>query len=187
LVDAISRFECVIFDFDGTLVDLHTDWDALKGALGRQFVGADFSKLSLGLDEVQEAYGTHGLRQAYETIHMFELRNGWTLKPYAKSLLLGCKERDQRVGIFSANTEASIRAILSFEDLGSTYRSIVSNDQLRLRKPDPHGLFVSMDRLYAGMQNTVYLADGAHEAHTASLAGVNYIGIESFQTLPLAA
>lgn len=187
LEQAIDRYECVVFDFDGTLVDLKTDWDALRLALQSQFSDADFSRIGIGLDHVHAAHGVLGLSQAFETIHRYEVKNGWKLKPWTCNILKNCQSRHQRVGIFTANSTATVERILEWEGLRNLVSSIVGSDQVVNRKPDPSGLFLSLINLHASKENTVYVADGAHECQTASVAGLPYVAIESVEIHEFAA
>ena len=175
---AIRRYECVIFDFDGTLVDLNADWASLRVALHLRFPGIDFSKLSIGLLDVLEVYGEQEMSDAWRIVHQYELGGGWKLKPWTLDILAGCMERNQRIGIFTSNTRMTAEAILSSEGIRAKFQSVVGAESVRRRKPDPEGLFATLIKLNASMTQTIYVADGLYEAHTASMAGLSFFSID---------
>ena len=179
LEDLTAPYRCVIFDFDGTLFFLDVDWAALKRALSSRFDGYDFSRLSHGLTDLRAKQGDLLAEDAYRVVHRFETAMAAVPNLPMIDLARTCHTRGQSLGIFSANTCATIGRSLEEFNITSLFSVVVGGDSVRMRKPHPEGLVTAITALGGRAQDSIYLADGESEGETGRRAEVRTVVLDA--------
>lgn len=174
VVDPAS-YAGVVYDLDGTLVDLVVDWDAVTVEGRAVFterghdVDGDLWRL---LDEADD----RGLRTELETVIADHERAGAresTLAAHAGDLPLSVP-----TGVCSLNCETACRIALETHDLGDAVDAVVGRDTVETRKPDPEPLLATVDRLGVSPAEALFVGDSRRDALAAERAGVDFLGVE---------
>ncbi len=169
----VDNWDAVVFDLDGTLVELIVDWDALErdlaGALSEAGLGDESTSAWELLEMAQEA----GMRELAESV----------IAPVETA---GAKQSDRLpladvvptisgpVAVCSLNCEAAVRTALDTHGLSGNVDAVVGRDTLEVWKPNPKPLLESVERIGACPDETVFVGDSARDRTTAKRAGVDF-------------
>ena len=170
LLDFPKDLRVVVFDFDGTIVKLHVDWDALRKLLSDKYLNdfgeeQTFSRITISLQKVVERRDPELIESYIRTIEKFEREN---VKKYTffEDIVyfienfeeLGL-DYDLKLAIFSLNFRSTIFSILSKEDLLGKFQYIVGREDVVEWKPDPEGLFKILKKFHISNEQAIYVGD----------------------------
>ena len=162
----------MVYDFDGTLVDLVVDWDAVAeevtDVLATDGVDAGDADLWRMLDLADEA----NLRTEVERViggHEREGARRSTRLQHADAL----GDHEVPVGVCSLNAESACRVGLEVHDLTVHVDAVVGRDSVPTRKPDPEPLLATLRRLGAD-GDALFVGDSRRDELTAERAGVAF-------------
>lgn len=171
-------YSAVVYDLDGTLVDLAVDWGAVAEevatVLSERGVDPGASSLWGLLERADET----GNREAVEaTITDYELAGARDSRrlPLADGL-----PHDVSVGVCSLNAEAACRLALEVHDIGSAVGPVVGRDSIASEKPDPEGLLRIVDEFRVAPESAVFVGDSERDAETARRAGTAFAWASEF-------
>jgi phosphoglycolate phosphatase-like HAD superfamily hydrolase len=179
LSDALASHRGVIFDLDGTLVDLPVDWDGLRLRLRDHWTNLGVEPAGIGIREglnaVESQLGCCSLKSSFEIIREFELASVSRAVRHESILdsVKACADRGQRLAVFSANMTETVESALALVDLKDAFQLIVGGDQVRRRKPHPEGIRRILERWRLEPTDVAYVADGDHETVLAHQVGVH--------------
>jgi len=168
-------YELVIFDLDGTLIDSVGDIaDALNRVLGTTFGDAQVATwVGSGVHELLRRAGATGDLEDVARRY----RAAYAEAPVVRTApYLGVRETLERTDVFKAvatNKPGDLaRTIVERLGLADQFVSVLGEDDVGARKPDP--LIVDVIRGKVGMDRarTLYVGDSLVDAATADAAGV---------------
>lgn len=167
----------VVYDLDGTLVDLQVDWSAARDA-----VSAEFTTAGLGVDG-RDLWDLLRLAEAEGHVETFESVVGPRECEGAREsirLPLADELLDQvgPVGVCSLNCEAACRTALKTHDLEAAVDVVVGRDSVAARKPDPEPLLATLERMGVAPDEAVFVGDSERDEETAENAGVEFRWVE---------
>ena len=171
----LEPYGAVVYDLDGTLVDLAVAWDTVA-AEGRAVFTDRGHDADGDLWELLDEADTRGLRAELEAVIADHERAGAresTLAPRADDLPLSVP-----VGVCSLNCEAACRIALETHGLADAVDAVVGRDTVATRKPDPEPLLTAVDRLGASPAETVFVGDSRPDALAAERAGIEFLAVE---------
>ncbi|WP_049908816.1 MULTISPECIES: HAD family hydrolase [Halorubrum] len=177
----LADYEAVVYDLDGTLVELAVDWDAVaEAALD---VYAEHARIPpteelwklLGAadeygirDEVEEAIAVHERAGARDSARL----------PLGDRLrtVTGDSGGHPPAGVCSLNCEAACRVAVETHGLGDALvsRAILGRDSVGSHKPDPESLLASIDRLGGTPETALFVGDSRPDAVAAERGGVDF-------------
>jgi phosphoglycolate phosphatase len=164
--------DAVVYDLDGTLVQLAVDWTVVTrevaAVLRDHGVEPDTASL-WGLLELSEAAGH---RDAVEATIGEHERDG--ARRSTRLALADGLPHDVPVGVCSLNAEAACRLALAVHDIDHAVGPVVGRDSVRSEKPDPEGLLKVIDDLGTNPESTVFVGDSERDAETARRAGTGF-------------
>lgn len=166
-------YEAVVYDLDGTLVDLAVDWDAVAADVLEVYTTADVEPASRNLWDLLENASVAGLAQEVESTIASHEREGAANAPrlpHADELL----ERSVPIGVCSLNCEAACRIALAEHDLTSAVDAVVGRDTVSRWKPHPEPLVETVTRLEAAPPAALFVGDSARDEVTAERAGTDF-------------
>ena len=143
--DTLGGIELLIFDLDGTIIDLNVDWDGLKKELqGFCLKNYNYQTTFTPLDEelilLKHRLGQETYYRLIGIITRYELaglRNG----SINKEVFDFIKEHsDKKMAIYSANTRKTIREVLNKNKLGNLFDCIIAKEDVLKPKPASEGL-----------------------------------------------
>jgi phosphoglycolate phosphatase len=170
--------DAVVYDLDGTLVELAVDWGAVAAAVDDALTDRGVTTEGRGLWDMLQLSGETGHRDVVEaTITRFE-RDG--ARESTRLALADGFPHDVPVGVCSLNAEAAVREALDVHGLGAHVGPVVGRDTYGSAKPDPEGLLAVVDQLDATPEQTVFVGDSERDAETARRAGTAFEWVRSF-------
>ncbi len=186
----LKDVEAILFDFEGTLVDLQ--WN-LQGAVQetlemlktlrfpiQRLQGMKYSTLMLeavrmaqeigqSADRVRERIGA-----IYDRFDEDALRR-WTLRDGSEDFLSALKTKGIKIGLVSnVGRKALDKAILKL-DLHPFFNVVVSRNDVQFMKPSGEGLRLALSRLRVIHDKALYVGDGLDDILAAKAAGVKVI------------
>lgn len=164
--------DAVVFDLDGTLVDLNVDWEAARADVIDVYRTAGIDLSDDGLWELMLAAPEHDLTDAVEEAIARHERVGAANSirlPLAAVLPL-----ELPVGVCTLNCVTACRIALDRHDLLDHVEVIVGRDSLATQKPDPEPLTETIRKLNVDPAETVFIGDSSRDETTASRAGVAF-------------
>ncbi len=180
----MSRFEAIIFDLDGTLVETAPD---LRSTLAEVLAEVDIPAPELG--EMRTLIG-RGARRMVESALVFAnrpydpplldrlQRRFWDLydaEPYrVSSPYPGVRDNLERfakngvrMGVCTNKTQRPSEMLLEALDLSKYFGSIIGSDTLPVHKPDPGHLAAVLDAIGGSAESAVMIGDSITDLDTA--------------------
>ena len=172
----LAKLQAVIFDLDGTLIDtvelIRVSFRyATEAVLGEalpdeitmanvgQPLATQFNDMAPGdAGELLRAY------REFNRAHHDELARAY---PGTIETLAELRRRGIPMGIVtSKGTESATRGIAHF-GLAPFMSTVVTADDVKLHKPDPHPLCVAAHRLGVDLEYCIYVGDSPHDVQAA--------------------
>lgn len=170
--------DAVVYDLDGTLVELAVDWAAVARDVADVLRERGVDPGMGGLWGMLERSDETGHRDAVEeTISTHEERGA------RESRQLGLADglpHDVPVGVCSLNAESACRLALEVHDIEATIGTVVGRDTLGSSKPDPEGLLSVVADLGVDPESAVFVGDSERDAETARQAGTDFAWASEF-------
>ena len=188
------RFDLLIFDLDGTLVETAPEiCDAVNDTLRRfdlppvsqaqveGWIGHGTQALLIEALAAQSGTDAAVVRQASllpEIQSVFAAayarRSGSRSQPYpgALSALQALRDAGLRLALVSNKEARFARAVLAAHGLSDYFEICVFGDTLPRAKPDPAGVRHCLQRLGVSPERALFLGDSATDVDTARRAGI---------------
>ncbi len=169
----------VVFDLDGTLVDMALDWKVIGKKLLDSFPGTGIrspeEKTVVITESIAKKLGEEGKKAAYRMIRKFEKGCNMTSIDKNITLAMELKERGKKLAIFSSNCRESIEECLRKAGMRDIFDFIVGKEDLEKHKPNPEGLFKIMRHFGAPRDKVVFVGNDEDDAAAAKSAGVDFL------------
>jgi phosphoglycolate phosphatase len=168
-----SDVDAIVYDLDGTLVELLVDWDAVAADATEVFADAGVDVAGVDLWEMLDRAADAGVADDLEAViagHEHEGARTSERLPAADVL----PEIDLPVGVCSLNCESACRIALETHDLTDYVDVVVGRDSVATRKPDPEPLLAAVRALSASPERTLFVGDSERDAITAERAGAAF-------------
>ena len=177
----MRRFDVVLFDLDGTLVDsnaliVESMQQTAEAVLGRRFpydriaalVGGGSAARQLATldpDHVDDLVSEYGNRidSAYDAIECFV---GVT------DVLRELKAQGRLLGVVSAKRREVVERAFSAGGLAGMFDVVVGSDATAKHKPDPEPILKALELLGADAARTAYVGDSPYDTQAARAARV---------------
>jgi len=201
----LKDMEAILFDFEGTLVDLQWNLERavdetleMLRTLGfpiQRLQGMKYSTLMLEAVGMAQEIGqsTNRIREnigaIYDRYDGDALRR-WTLREGSKDLLSVLKTKGIKIGLVSNVGRKALDEALPKLDLCEFFNVVVSRDDVQSMKPSGEGLRLALSRLRVTSDKALYVGDSLDDVLAAKAAGVKVIiimGKESSETELLSA
>ncbi|WP_458205376.1 HAD family hydrolase [Haladaptatus sp. NG-SE-30] len=162
----------VVYDLDGTLVDLVVDWEEVArdvaSVLDDHGVDASDADLWRMLDLADEANARDPVEEVIGE-HECEGARRSTRLPHADRLA----EHDVPVGVCSLNSEAACHVSLETHDLTGYVDAVVGRDSVATRKPHPEPLRATLRALRVD-GHAIFIGDSRRDELAAKRAGLSF-------------
>jgi phosphoglycolate phosphatase len=169
----LDEFEAVVWDLDGTLVELLVDWDAVAAEVTTTFEAAGVDASGVDLWAMLDVADEEGLRDDVERVISAHERDGARASERLR-LADAVGREGLREGVCSLNSEGACRIALDVHDLSAHVDAVVGRDTVATRKPDPEPLLVTLGRMDADPDSALFVGDSARDEETAARAGVAF-------------
>lgn len=180
------RFETVLFDLDGTVVDSGGIILASMRHATREVLGRDYSDA-----ELMQAVGGPGLEaqmhalapdQVEELVDVYRAHN----EPLHDELeaclgmedvLARLHDEGRRLGVVTAKRRSTVELAFARVPLGHLFEAVVGGDETERHKPDPEPLLLGAERLGAEPPDTAYVGDSPFDVRAAKAAGMFAVAV----------
>ncbi|MDS0258664.1 HAD-IA family hydrolase [Haloarcula sp. S1CR25-12] len=170
--------DAVVYDLDGTLVELDVDWGTVTSAVAEALRERGVDTGTGGLWGMLQRSDETGHRDIVEaTITEYERSGAHSSR---RLTLADGLPHDIPVGVCSLNAEAACRLALEVHEIESAVHAVVGRDTVGSAKPDPEGLLSVVDDLDAEPDSTVFVGDSERDAETARRAGTDFAWASEF-------
>jgi phosphoglycolate phosphatase len=182
--------EAILFDFEGTLVDLQWNLQgAVKEALEmlrtlrfpiRRLQGMKYSTLLLEALRMSQEIGqsTDRVREKIGTIYdQFDedALMRWSLREGSKDFLSALKAKGMKIGLVSNVGRKALEKALLRLDLRPFLNVVISRNDVQFIKPSGEGLSLALSRLQVIKDRALYVGDSLDDIRAAKAAGVKVI------------
>jgi pyrophosphatase PpaX len=189
-VNGKSTLDCVLFDWDGTLLDsFEADAQAhirMFAALGMTWSMAELKRhYSPNWHHVYRAARLPRAKweEADRLWMKFYRTHQPELQPGARRVLRAL-ERRFTLALVSSGSRARVRRQLREHEVAAMFRTKVCSEDAPRRKPHPAPLRLALDRLGLSPKVCVYIGDAPEDIEMAHRAGVRAIGVLGGSPVP---
>ena len=173
----------IIFDLDGTIVNLTADWMSLRDILVEKFreiyeEQCDFERISKCLDTIVEKKDEEILEHFFDIIRQYELENIKDTQLIEESIffinnkeLFGIKNK-VKFAVLSLNTRRSIIRSLELANIHNKIDLIVGREDVRRWKPAPDGLIKIQKYYKVSKKEMMFFGDLENDLLTGKNAGI---------------
>lgn len=180
---SIKDKELVVFDLDGTIVDLTVDWISLKDFLVKKYEeiyqeSCDFKSVSRCLEKIVEKKDENTIQNFFDIIRHYELKNIKDVKIIDETIFfinnknLFEVKNEIKFAIFSLNTRETIIRALKIAGINDKIDLIIGREDVRKWKPNPEGLLTILNHFKIKKEEVIYFGDMEKDLLTGENAGI---------------
>jgi pyrophosphatase PpaX len=178
------RFETVLFDLDGTLIDsgsliLSSFQHATRTVLRRE-IPAEVLMANVGghgllaqmrefdeeqADELVRVYREHNIA-AYDAVLAFE---------GIDDVLAWLRDAGCRLGVVTVKNRATVDLTFELLTIGRYFETVVTGDDTERHKPEPDPLLLALGQLGVGASTAAYVGDSPFDIRAARAAGMTAV------------
>jgi len=174
----------IVFDLDGTIVNLTVDWNYLKGLLADRFAETYkstvclFGSISKCLDAIVEKEDESELINNFGIIREHELKEvkNSTMIPETVYFINNKDQfgviEDVKLAVFSLNTRACIIEALKLAKVLDKFDFFIGREDVRQWKPEPEGLLKIQEHYQIPKEKIIYFGDLPKDLETGKKAGI---------------
>ncbi len=173
------RFETVLLDLDGTVVDSGAIILASMRHATREVLGRDYSDQELlqavggpGLEAQMHALAPERVTELVDVYraHNYPLHDDLEACAGMEDVLVRLHDEGRRLGIVTAKRRDTVELAFASVPLGHLFGAIVGGDETKRHKPDPEPLLLGAARLGAEPAQTAYVGDSPFDVRAAKAA-----------------
>ena len=180
------RFETILFDLDGTVVDSGAIILASMRHATREVLGRDYSD-----EELLQAVGGPGLEAQMSALapdhvdrlvdvyraHNEPLHDDLEACAGIEDVLVRLREEGRRLGLVTAKRRSTVELAFARVPLGHLFETVVGGDETDRHKPHPEPLLLGAERLDADPTETAYVGDSPFDVRAAKAAGMFAVAV----------
>ena len=188
-----QKYEAIVFDLDGTLIDTDIDFKDMKRAIVRQL--GDKFKIEFNTNQVYSARVTEILSYALnkvkdeekaQVIHLvFEVAEKFEMPAARKAklrdntiyVLKELKKKGIKLAVITNEGKKVTDFLLNKFKITTYFDIIVTRDDVGALKPDPKGLLKIIESLKIDKTKVLLIGDSPIDIETAKNAGIAAWGI----------
>ena len=185
----LKKKKVIVFDLDGTIVNLTADWATLKNILREKYdqiykERCGFRSMSACLSEIVRRHDDEILQNFIEIIRNYEDDNIKNIIPIDETVYFiknnkqfGIDE-ETKFAILSLNTQKTIKKSLDLTKISSYFDILIGREDVRKWKPEPEGLLKIKDYFNVENQDMVFFGDLETDIKTGKRAGIDVYYID---------
>ncbi len=194
----MARFEAVIFDMDGVLIDseplhfavlsdlLERSGHTLTRAENEQFIGTTSEAMFSTLSARHGLAGTVAEYIArYDEMLLHVRKQPHDPAPGVAALMARLRALGKRLAVASSSRRAWVEATIQSLGLAGGFDVVVTGDDVERGKPDPAIYLLTAQRLGVAPELCVAIEDSPNGVQSARLAGMTVLGVRTEYTAHL--
>ncbi len=172
---------CILFDSDGTLVDslklIVTAYNyAVEPALHRTFRDEEVASLfgppmEKIFSTVLPAKFSNNAMLRYHEYYREHFHDYAKVYPGIQELVTSLHDSNQPLGVVTGAGKMAAELTLELSGLCSSFKTVVTGDDVNRPKPDPGGLQLAIRNMSALPHRTIYIGDSVVDIQAAKNAG----------------
>ncbi|MCK4780126.1 MAG: HAD hydrolase-like protein [Candidatus Lokiarchaeota archaeon] len=173
----------IIFDLDGTIVNLTADWMSLREVLVEKYreiyeEQCDFERISKCLDTIVAKKDEEILEKFFDIIRQYELENIKDTQLIEETIFfINHKEsfgikNEVKYAVLSLNTRSSIIRSLEIANIHNKIDLIIGREDVRRWKPAPDGLLNIQKYYKVNKKEMIFFGDLENDLLTGKNAGI---------------
>src|SRR2546421_432718 len=180
------RFETVLFDLEGTVVDSGAIILASMRHATREVLGRDYSD-----EDLLQAVGGPGLEAQMSALapdhvdrlvdvyraHNEPLHDDLEACAGMEDVLVQLREEGRHLGVVTAKRRSTVELAFDRVPLGHLFETVVGGDETEKHKPDPEPLLLAAHRMHATPGETAYIGDSPFDIRAAKAAGMYAVAV----------
>ena len=179
-IKKLSKFKAVIYDLDGTLVDLNVDWVRLKKNLFKVFFDKtgekkDFTPLEESLNVVKTEYNHEIYHKLVKIIAEWEVEIG-NYKINTRLVEYINNQKKQRFAIYSMNTKKCVEQFIDIY-LEKKPELVIFKENYKKPKPAREDIKTIIEYMKIKRKEIVLVGDSNADKLSAEMAGIEFIKI----------
>ena len=188
-----AKLEAFVFDFDGTLAELHLDFGEMKrlvGTLAGEYLPEPpvppavpalewLESLAQTIESTNPAAAAEFRARAALLIRELELESArrGRLFPFTRTILEELGRKSVKIAVITRNCEEAVRLV--FPDLERFCGALLTRDHVPKVKPDPDHLFRALHKIGSRPETAIMVGDHPLDIRTGRDAGVMTAGVSS--------
>ena len=198
LEDILHRYEAVIFDMDGTLVDSMWVWEEIdhdffrsRGmefpeSLHREIEGMSFTETAdYFVRTYHMAESVEEVKAVWNRMAMEKYRTETPLKPGAASFLKYLKAHEIKTGIATSNSRLLVDMFLNARELSSLFDAVTTSCDVERGKPAPDVYLSTASKLQTDPEKCFVFEDLPMGILAGKNAGMTVCGVEDLYSSEL--
>ena len=180
------RFETILFDLDGTVVDSGAIILASMRHATREVLGRDYSDEELlqavggpGLEAQMSALAPHDVDRLVDVYraHNEPLHDDLEACAGIEDVLVRLREEGRRLGLVTAKRRSTVELAFARVPIAHLFETVVGCDETEKQKPNPEPLLLAAERLGADPSDTAYVGDSPFDIRAAKAAGMFAVAV----------
>jgi len=187
-----SNVRGVIFDLDGTLID---SYQAIY--LGFHYAYSELGLPPLSHGEVEKAIGLGlsytfrellGEERVAQALTLFRkkyeevFRAHTHLLPDVRQVVESLRDRGIQLAVATNKLGRFSRTILEHFGMDKMFAVILGDGDVSQNKPDPEMLYLAMEKMGVGKEETIFVGDSAIDIQTGRNAGIRVFAVPTGNT-----
>jgi pyrophosphatase PpaX len=180
------RYETVLFDLDGTLIDsgdliLASFRHATRSVLGR-VIPDDVLMANVGGHGIEAQMREFDEHRADELVRVYRdhntgIYNGVRAFPGIEDVLEKLHAEGRKLGVVTVKNRRTVDVTFDVLPLRRFFGVVVTADDTTRHKPDPEPLLLALERLDAEAGSAAYVGDSPFDIRAAKAAGMTAIAV----------
>ncbi|MDG5775890.1 HAD-IA family hydrolase [Haloarculaceae archaeon H-GB1-1] len=167
-----AEYDAIVYDLDGTLVELDVDWAAVADDVAATLRAHDVTVDGADLWGMLTLADETGHRPVVEDVIAEYEREG--ARASVRLALADELPLDVPVGVCSLNSERACRIALEVHGIDGHVDALVGRDSVATEKPDPEPLLATVESLSVAPERTLFIGDSERDEETANRAGTAF-------------
>ncbi len=193
LLDFLPTAQALLFDLDGTLVELNVDWRGIRDYMiadyeqkyGAPLQESRFWKMFAAIEARQgkaaaNFYRNHNKAKELEAVRLGYPQVRKLLNP-GLAVLSQLAPKNAIYGIISSNFHETIDRLLGTIELPVEFKYIIARDDVTAVKPNPEGLLRILETEKIDAKKVLYCGDLKSDLQAAEASGVHFIFVDLLQ------
>jgi len=176
----------IIFDLDGTIVDLDVDWKYLKNILRNRYSAkykeyCEFRSISDCLNQIVKKKDEEELLEIFKIVEDFEIKTINKTRPinevisFIKNISNLPFLYNIKLAVFSLNTRKTIIQALTLFNIFNKFDFIIGKEDVRYWKPNPEGLLKIRSFFDVEKEDMIYFGDTERDLITGINANIDSV------------